>query len=57
MRDATVTWLDIPGVAPATLGDGRLASAGIDLGDMKPVACPSPLPAAQPPADAQTPGV
>ncbi len=57
MRDATVTWLDIPGVAPATLGDGRLASAGIDLGDMKPGICPSPLPPAQPPADAQTPGV
>jgi hypothetical protein len=57
MRDTTVTWLDVPGVAPATLGDGRLASAGITLGDMKPGNCPSPQPPNPPPAEAQTPGV
>jgi hypothetical protein len=56
-RAATVTWLDIPGVAPATLGDGRLEAAGIAIGEWKLEACPSPPPLAQPPAAAQSAGV
>jgi hypothetical protein len=57
MRDATLYWLDIPGVAPATLGDGRLETAGIAIGERKLEICPAPPPTAQPPAAAQSPGV
>lgn len=57
MRDANVTWLDIPGVAPATLGDVRLATAGIDIGESKLEICPSTPTPAQPPAGPQTPGL
>jgi hypothetical protein len=53
MRDATISWLDIPGVAPATLQDGRLATAGISLGEAGLESCP---PVAVP-ATAGTPGV
>jgi hypothetical protein len=56
-RDATLYWLDIPGVAPATLGDGRLETAGISVGERKPEICPAPPPTAQPPAAVQSPGV
>ncbi|MEY2855582.1 MAG: hypothetical protein RL030_2714 [Pseudomonadota bacterium] len=56
MRDTTITWLDIPGVAPSTLGDGRLATAGISIGERRLENCPSPPPA-QPPAASQSPGV
>lgn len=45
MREATTTWLDIPGVSPAMLGDGRLAAAGIDIGQTGVATCP-PAPAA-----------
>lgn len=44
MRDATETWLDVPGVAPATLVE-RLATAGIATDELKPATCPAPQPA------------
>ena len=49
-------WLDVPGVAARTLGDGRLVTAGVDVKDLTLEACP-PQPPAQPQQPAAAPGV
>ncbi|MEO6185031.1 MAG: hypothetical protein ABIP38_14655 [Steroidobacteraceae bacterium] len=40
-----VFWFDVPGVARETLGDGRLAAAGIVLDKLRVEACPAAAPA------------
>lgn len=40
LRDQSVMWLDMPGVAPETLRDGRLAGAGLELGNLRVESCP-----------------
>jgi hypothetical protein len=56
LREQTVTWLDIPGVARETLADGRLEQSGLQLERLRIEACPvAPQPdaaAASAPADA-----
>lgn len=49
MRDQTVFWFDIPGVARETLADGRLAATGLPLERLRIEACPDP--AAEAPAE------
>lgn len=41
-RDQAVIWLDLPGIARETLGDGRLASTGLPLDTLRIEACPIP---------------
>ncbi len=40
MREVDAIWLDVPGVPPATLQDGRLAAAGLDLDTLTLQTCP-----------------
>ena len=41
-------WLDVPGVAPRTLGDGRLVTAGVNVKDLTLETCPPQKPPAVP---------
>jgi hypothetical protein len=41
LREQTVTWLDIPGVARETLADGRLEQSGLQLERLQIEACPA----------------
>lgn len=40
MREADTIWLDVPGVAPDTLKDGRLAGSSLNLDTLTIQACP-----------------
>jgi hypothetical protein len=54
MREQTEIWLDIPGVARETLGDGRLNTTGITLNQLRIETCPvaAALVSAEAPASA-----
>jgi len=41
-RDQAVIWLDLPGIARETLGDGRLAATGLPLDTLRIETCPTP---------------
>jgi hypothetical protein len=41
LRDQTMIWLDVPGVARETLADGRLAAAGLPLERLRLETCPA----------------
>jgi hypothetical protein len=41
LRDQTVIWFDVPGVARETLSDGRLATAGVALEGLRVESCPA----------------
>jgi hypothetical protein len=41
-RDQAVIWLDLPGIARETLGDGRLTSTGLPLDTLRIETCPAP---------------
>ncbi len=41
-RDQAVIWLDLPGIARETLGDGRLTSSGLPLDTLRIETCPTP---------------
>jgi hypothetical protein len=44
-RQQPVIWLDLPGIARATLGDGRLDDSGLPLDALRIEECPTPAPA------------
>jgi hypothetical protein len=46
LRDQAVIWFDVPGVARETLGDGRLATAGVALEKLRVESCPTAAEAA-----------
>ena len=43
-KDQPVIWLDVPGIARATLGDGRLKDSGLPLDQLRIEDCPAPAP-------------
>lgn len=47
-RATTEYWLDVPGVAARTLGDGRLVAAGVNVKDLTLEGCPPQKPPAGP---------
>lgn len=52
-KQQPVIWLDLPGIARATLGDGRLTDAGLPLDQLRIEDCPAPATdGATPPAAA-----
>ena len=51
MRDQSVVWFDVPGVARETLADGRLQATGLPLERLRIEACPDPA-AESPPSGA-----
>lgn len=51
-----VTWFDIPGMARATLADGRLNELGLPLEKLRIEACPVAAPAPQPAQDGSAGG-
>jgi hypothetical protein len=51
-RELPVIWFDVPGVARETLGDGRLATAGIVLDKLRVEVCPPAAAVAPAPAPA-----
>jgi hypothetical protein len=48
LREQPVIWFDVPGVARETLGDGRLATAGVALDNLRVESCPPAAPVAPP---------
>jgi len=58
MREQSVIWFDVPGVARETLADGRLAATGLPLERLRIEECPAPATDAPPSgtgAEAATP--
>jgi hypothetical protein len=53
-RDQAVIWLDLPGIARETLGDGRLTSTGLPLDTLRIESCPTAAPIA-PASETPTP--
>jgi len=54
MREQTVVWLDVPGVARETLADGRLAATGLQLERLRLETCPAAPATAAPDTAAAT---
>jgi hypothetical protein len=46
MKDQVTIWLDVPGVARETMGDGRLVMAGIAVDKLRVESCPPAAPVA-----------